>query len=251
MIELVNFWKKLDFSSTPYIHPEDVCITSKHYHSFIGLENYLSKDYWSNTGTFHPDLLPVPYLGNLQSAKIFILLLNPGFSISDYFAEQTSKDFVAELTRTLFQENMNPNFPFLFLNPAFMWHAGGQYWLNKLKIYIQEAKGSMNISHLEALAYVSQNVAILELVPYHSNNFKHKSLINKLESSRQMKIFIDRFLMPKVISNKACVICTRQVKEWGLPNHNNIITYQNAEARAAHLSKKSSAFSTISKFLLP
>jgi hypothetical protein len=53
---------------------------------------------------FHFALLPVPYLGNLAKADIFILLLNPGFASVDYYCESENRAFKKALQQNLAQD---------------------------------------------------------------------------------------------------------------------------------------------------
>jgi len=252
MKEITDFWKQLNFTNKPYIHKDDTAFMNENSCSAETYESYISsEDFWhNNKGRFNTNLFPIPFAGNLKSAKIFILLLNPGLNLSDYHAEHTSPDFIEELKNNIAQENLNSEYPFLFLNPKFLWHPGGQYWLKKLKDHILKIKDTQNKSYIDALSYVSQKTAILELVPYHSNNFTFSSLIGKLKSVQQMKAFVNGYLINKVKENECCIICTRKSKEWNLPEHKNIIVYKGTESRSAHLSKNSRAFNKIQEFLI-
>lgn len=248
MTELVKFWKKIDLSSKPYIHPHDSALTLEHCHTYIDLENYVANDFWVKKGLFHVNLIPIPYMGDLNSAKVFILTLNPGLSLSDLRAEETSPDLVEALKRNLIQKGLDSKFPFLFLNPSYLWHAGGSYWLKRFERYILEVMKKKKLSYLDSLSYISKKIAVLELVPYHSNNFQHNKLIKALESVNQMKSFIYRDLTKRVIAKDVCIICTRKCSEWDLPKHKNIVVYNGVEARGAHLSNNN-AYSIISHFL--
>jgi len=247
--KLIEFWKELNLASKPYIHPRDTALSIKLCHSFSDLKDYYETRYWNDNGIFHTDLMPIPYIGNIQSAKIFLLTKNPGFSLSDYYSEHSSVAFEAEQKRNLLQNHSDSEFPFLFLNPNFLWHAGAEYWLNKLKDYIIYVKEQRKVTYLEATSIVSKNVAVLELVPYHSVNFSQNHLLKKLNSVGQMKSFVNEYVIPKVYDNKACIVCARNTKDWDLPFHKNILIYQGGETRGAHISKNTRAYPLITKFL--
>lgn len=236
MEELIKYWNRLDLSSKPYVHPDDKKIHDYSYRPSTTEEYVSSHEFWESTGLFHTNLLPMPYAGSLRDAKIFLLLLNPGLSLADYYAEATSKEFVADLTRNIIQDNTDLAYPFLFLNPKHLSHPGGQYWFKKLKPYIADISKAQNMSYVNALSYVSKRIAILELVPYHSKIFKSSKSTKNLESVMQMKEFIKRYLLPKVRANEACIICTRKAKEWDLSKGDNIVIFEGSETRAAHLS---------------
>jgi hypothetical protein len=91
MNSLVKFWNEYDLRKPPYIHPRDVAVVRQYPKlfdtrvydatSFINSERFGAfKD-----SRFHLSLLPVPYNGRLDTARIVILLLNPGFGAGDYF----------------------------------------------------------------------------------------------------------------------------------------------------------------------
>ena len=58
------------------------------------------------SGVLHLGLLPMPFAGRLDRADIFILLLNPGFRPSDYFAE-----FRDEAFRKAWSDNIRQETP--------------------------------------------------------------------------------------------------------------------------------------------
>ena len=80
---------------------------------------------------FHLSLFPVPYAGDLKSAPIVILMLNPGFGYSDYWAEFKMPDFRSRLELNLCQSFDRIEYPFLFLDPRFCWHGGFLWWEGK------------------------------------------------------------------------------------------------------------------------
>ena len=81
--------------------------------------------------SLHVGLLPIPFIGALGEASVFILMLNPGLAPGDYFAERIPEFRTAHL-RNLRQENSHEEFPFFFLAPRFAWHPGFTYWQGKM-----------------------------------------------------------------------------------------------------------------------
>jgi hypothetical protein len=249
MENLREFWSELNLDEKPFIHRIDAALSQDLCYSYSGLTDYYNEKYWSDPSLFHTDLIPIPYVGNLQSATIFLLMLNPGFSLSDYYSECSSPDFVNALKANLRQDFSNSDFPFLYLNPNFLWNSGGEYWLKKLKDYISMIKDDRSCTYIEATQVLSQKIAVLELLPYHSTNFKQHNLLSKLESVKQMQKFVKEYLLPKVKKGEACIICTRGAKEWGLSDQKNLLVYNASEARGAYISKNTRAFPLIEKFL--
>lgn len=60
---------------------------------------------------------------------------------------------------------------------------------------------------------------------------------------------MNEYVLPKVQRGDAILIVTRQVREWNLPEHENITIYSNGEARGAHLSPSSRGGQAIIKRL--
>ena len=59
-----------------------------------GYEEYSRDNFIFDRDTrLHLGLVPLPYGGDLRSAKVFVLMLNPGLGPSDYYAEQTSREW--------------------------------------------------------------------------------------------------------------------------------------------------------------
>lgn len=131
-----------------------------------------------------------------------------------------------------------------------MWHGGGQYWENKLRDIIHEVSHSKSVSYIDALSFVSKNIATLELIPYHSKIFKLKNnLYNQMYTPKLMIDFVREYVVPRVRSGKACIICTRRKKRWHLPKNKNIIVYTGGQTRGASLSKNTTGGKKIIKFL--
>lgn len=77
---------------------------------------------------------------------------------------------------------------------------------------------------------MSNRLASLELIPYHSSSFNAHRLIKDLRSVRAATQFAREMLK----ENKKTIIVTRQVKSWGLPGDNrNLIIYEGGHTRGA------------------
>ncbi len=84
-------WSNLVTTKPPYIpenetklkqNPDAYCLTLKSFDAYIKSKDFGNKDRWLHTG-----LLPMPYIGYLKKASIFILTLNPGLKPLDYYSE--------------------------------------------------------------------------------------------------------------------------------------------------------------------
>lgn len=249
---LIEGWRNCNLESLPYLFPDD----EKHFLGFSDSKTYHSFDEYVASSEFgipdinlHLGLLPLPFAGNLEKASIFILMLNPGLSAGDYFAEQRVVEFRNAHIRSLRQENADDEFPFIFLNPAFAWHPGFGYWQKKFHNIIDEIRIQSNVTYQQAMSILSKRLACLELMPYHSKSFGTGSLLNKLPSVKVMRNYVQEVVIPKAKTDKVIIIATRQVKMWQLPEHKNIVMYEGGETRSAHLTISSRGGEAIAKNL--
>lgn len=222
-------------------------------HRCASFESYIADPNFSqpeNAHRLHLGLIPVPFAGNLQSAKVFILMLNPGFSELDYYSETHCPDFRSALLDSLGQRIRPNDFPMVGLNPRFAWTGGYRYWSTKLDNVLKVACKHRDFSWTDALRFVSRNIACVELYPYHSRSFNlPASIKNSLLSAELAKAYVNDVLVPKARCGTATIIVTRKSNEWGLPRHRNIVVYNSSESRAAHLTLNTSGGRKIAEFL--
>jgi hypothetical protein len=179
-----------------------------------------SYDFCSRT-KLHLGLLPVPFIGNLATASVLILQLNLHAKESDY-AEANDPAFIGSLQQSLTQTFAPENkFPFMWLNPAFKEHSGYEWWFKRLKGVISKVaslrfgqKGNTESSLLEAQAFVAQNIAHLELVPYRSPNFGRQSILLELPSVQAARSYVGDVLIRKAQQDQCLVIVTRSWDKW-------------------------------------
>jgi hypothetical protein len=188
----------------------------------------------------HLGLLPQPFIGNLRRASIYVLLLNPGLGPHDYYSEYEVPAFREALLANLRQDFRGSSVPFLFLDPQFSWHGGFAWWNGKLAGVIARLAGEWGVSHATARSRLAHELACIELVPYHSSNFRDAGKwIQRLKSVEIARAFVHEVVLPRVRRGEAVIIVARQVKNWKLPKHPRIVSYSNQDARAAHLSPES------------
>lgn len=132
--KLAAYWRKFEPSAGGlHVHPQDydwlksnsACLSQPVLGSFAA---YVQSDrFGTQDRELHLSLLPVPFVGNLETADILIFIQNPGLAAVDYLLEE-DKDFQTAALRTLRQEAIE-DYPFWCLNPAFAWSealAGGK-----------------------------------------------------------------------------------------------------------------------------
>ncbi len=260
--ELIEFWKKCKLDKPPFFHPKDKDLLwqEKHKkHRFININTKNFEEYRKSSSfgddddkRLHLSLRPVPYLGNLAKAEIFILLLNPGLKCSDYWAESKSKEFRQRLENNLQQSFVGIEYPFFMLDPQFCWCSGFIWWENKLHEVIRRIAEDRAIKYLDAMCDLSSKLACLELIPYHSPSFGAHAFIKppkQLESVKIIQDYVNNTLKPRAQAekgnkDKCTLIVTRQAKAWDFPpgykgNKKNIVVYRDGETRGASLSPNS------------
>ncbi len=246
-MDIVEFWNRLPLGSPPFIHPDDRPILERNRQTFsdtkLDFDNFVKSERFGafEDHRFHLSLLPVPYIGNLIKADIFILLLNPGFDFIDYFAEWRMAEFKSSLEKNLRQDFGSANFPFLYLNPEFCWHGGFTWWEQKFRdVATKIAEEKFRGRYLDAIRDLAHRVAAIELIPYHSISFRQHSLISLLQSSRRAQEFARNTLVPRAHEGSTTIIVTRQHKEWGIESRTgrNIVIYTGGLTRGASLGRK-------------
>jgi hypothetical protein len=239
---LIKSWRKTKLETPPYIHKDDSILskekTKKYVVCYKSFWEYIKSDDFGNRKDkkLHLGLRPSPYNGDLAKAKVFILMLNPGLHILDYFS-LSDKEFCRENTRVIRQKRLNKKYPFTSLNPSLSWAPGSEYWRKKLDCLIQKTMKLKKLNYLDTLSYLSKKIAILQLYPYHSKEFGIPRKIQKLElkSARLIREFVKNVLVKEAQSGKILLIVARGAKKWGFEKrHNNIIirNVQNGNVEA-------------------
>jgi hypothetical protein len=244
--QLVGTWRTLDVEQAPFVLPGDEdLLTWSNSHStprHVLHRTYLEYAHgWSLKGSsdFHLGLLPQPYFGDLAAAKVFLLMLNPGFHPGDYVVEQEGEDSLRpRLIASLQQQPTNK--AFLWLSPELAWCPGADYWLRRFRNLVLELEEDCG-SERDALAFVSKTTAVLELVPYHSESFPLPDrVVRKLDSVRLMKNFVSDDLVPRARNGNVLIVATRRIRDWfpqiDAPMPGVLLYDQPGEARGASLS---------------
>ena len=235
---LVEAWRNCPLYDPPYILPQDALDNTVTYTSYEDCTRYIGE--YTPT-QFHVGLLPQPYFGNLQTAKIFVLTLNPGLSPATYLSECKFPAFQQALENTLRQESFDKDFPFMFLNPNFAGYAGFGYWHKRLRTTLEWLAGEVG-TYREALSQLSKRFAVLELIPYHSekSDRRIKQILNDLESSFLAIDFVHQDLLPRARNDEILLIVVRAYSQWGWgieQESNSVIVYRGGESRGGYLTE--------------
>lgn len=144
----------------------------------------------------HVELLPQPYLGDVLSARVICLLLNPGCSGSEDNIELNC----CRLQKAL-RDNLSLSAPRLvYLDDEFDWTSGGK-WMRQ-KILDPLSKHGVTRNDL------NRNFAIVEYFPYHSRTFDVR-LGAPLESQRY-----GFELVRRAIRDNAIILLMRGKELW-------------------------------------
>ncbi len=205
-------------------------------------EAYVAPDFAepNDDKKFQLHLVPIPFIGDIEKASVVLLLLNPGYGPHDTFAEFEIPALKKRALKNLRQNFSGEDYPFYFLDPALAWHAGFRWWHGKLAETIQELARRRCESFSEARQFLSQHLAAIELVPYHSTKYPlTREIEGTLPSTVLARRFVERRLLKKVGKNKLTIIVMKGAPGWQLPEGRNIIVYRGPRAVAAHLNPRS------------
>lgn len=252
---LLKTWQSLDLNKPPYILTGDQKILNESRTPISSISDFADWHSDKDFGQRPPHelqagLLPIPYLGDLRKARVFLLTLNPGFGNLDIQSESTNPIFKHDLALNLHQTGLDPEYPFLTLNPKYSWHGGYEYWIKRFTDLVAFFQTDRKCSFRESLAFIAQNVAILEAAPYHSTSFDvSKKVISQLQSSKAIYAFVREELLPRALEGKVLLIVLRANWFWGLKASAKVIIYEQSEARGSSLSLNSRGGKAIQSFL--
>lgn len=195
--ELVKFWSSLGADT---IHPSD--ISSLH------------------ANRFEHRLVPLPWAGPINTASVFVLMLNPGLSPEDIPYENSRAEFVKAL-----RQNLGGELPYLYFVRGFEDHPGHRW-----------ARGTFG---WDLNASDAENFCVLQLVAYHLiNGDPARAIAGKLPSSLAIQKFVRQSVLPRARRGEVALIVARSSALWGFSverEDQNVLIYNSAEARRAYL----------------
>lgn len=232
---VIEEWRKFDEKKTPFIFPSDKELLNRDdfFEDIFSYEDFTLRldEIKTAPSKLHLNLLPIPYIGNLEKAKLFILSANPGVGATDYKIQDDDESYRKILRNNIRQENFD-DYPFFCLNPKYAWHGGFEYWEPRFMPIINELTKNKKWTYQKALHELSNMIAVIEYIPYHSESGPGRK---NMESSRMIKNYVHQDLLPRARNNEIEIIVTRKVKEWGLNNVDHVIVYKPEQARSASL----------------
>lgn len=193
-MKIIEHWSEFRIDSGTFVHPKD-----------LPYRPQLKDD------GFAEGLIPVPYVGDTVNAKVIIAMMNPGLeqgANSEHILE-SRPEMREALMNNLYQRTETLEFPFMYLNPQFSFHPGYVYWNFRLKRAMEDYASRHSVSYLNAQKRLSRDFAIIELIPYHSAEYRgtlHKSLPSSFMAKSAFQ----------ALSRRGCLmIIPRRHKEWG------------------------------------
>jgi hypothetical protein len=248
--DFLSVWRDYEANDPPFVLTGDEVVLSATNRcgttADVRLEQYTSSVAFGDQAdrSLHLGLCPLPFVGNPSKASIFILMLNPGLSPGDYFAEQQDG------FREALWANLKGQSDFLYLNPHYAWHPGFYYWHGKLASVVRELAARASVSYEEALKRAATKICVIELVPYHSISFGLSDrVVRGMRSPVLARQFVHDEVLPRARRGDAAIIVTRQIQQWGLGVESGAIVYEGSETRAAHLGVGSRGGDKILEFL--
>lgn len=239
--DLTDYWAetKWDLESRgPLVHSRDEGILR---HDHVAVKDFDTYRYekgvdLSPDGLLHLGLVPVPYLGDLASASVVLLMANPRFDLSDYHAEGSVPRFRQAMLDNLYQRRASDEFPFVGLDPEFAWHTGFGYWADRLGSVVGLIRQKRNDTYEEALRFVAQRVAVVQLSPYHSRTFRlPRGVMSELES---MGMARDAITTELDLPGNRLFVVARKRNEWGMRERSDtsrLKLYRGAESRSGRV----------------
>ena len=141
-------------------------------------------------------LIPDPFFGN-KSAKVVLLMLNPGFG-SNEEKNYKQNDFEKILLNNLIHKNSEKHF--FSLDERFKGTDAYDYWTPRVKELNQNEFSN---------DYLSENIFCINLFPYHSK--KYRKLPGDLLESQKYALHL---LNEKIENNDSLIISMRSYTPW-------------------------------------
>lgn len=224
---LVDFWMEGRYTDDKRkVHPEDNLPPGTAIACGKGdLQNGVQS-------ALHLSLTPVPYVGNLTKADIFLAVINPTVGPQDY-TDNKEPDFQELLKKTLRQE-----LDYCFaLDPACPWESWAKYYQSLFRRFVEEcAEASpafckMSNPKGSVREELKSRVAILELLPYYSKKIPglaepgFEPVLPSISAAREFL----REIAEREPKEEVLILCRwiRTPRRWGIPESRvEVITTQ-------------------------
>ena len=212
---LVDFWRQLDIDKGVRVHPSD-------------------RAAMQGESSFDTTAMPYPYVGDIQGADVWVLMLNSGIGPDD--AKHEAQDYFSErLRRNLVQDFEGEEFPMLSVDPRLS-HTGTYAYYNgrnRVEKLINQLAANRGVKEVEARKEISRRVAVVQLFPYRSKDgVPGRLLNNSVKSVALAKAAVKEAMQSKLI------VVPRAATSWGFQygvQSDNLFTFRGDQARSASL----------------
>lgn len=182
-------------------------------------------------GLVHTNLNPQPFVGNLDSASVYILMANPGLELSDYDDDFGNATHITASENNLRQTGIG----FYPLLEASANTGASRYWLSRVRALERDLVNSLEISPAQARKLLVRELAVIESGPYHSKTFPG-AWCDRLPSSRAARAFVRRVLLPRAEQGDALVFVMRRSAFWRIgEEHDKVIRRHPKHAQLSYI----------------
>ncbi len=182
----------------------------------------LKSDKWR--GKVHQNLFAIPYLGNLEQAKVFVLFGNPSLGKKTYKHEHFSQFHVSRLTQNLLGKNKL----FMYLEPLLQGKRGSKYWSTVFRHLAEDIAQKSQVSEEEAWLLIAQRLAVLEACAYRSKN-NPGDWTEDLPSSKLAREFVHKTLVPKAEAGEILLFVWRCAEFWRVPSDSDHVLVRDTD----------------------
>ncbi len=173
-------------------------------------------------GLLHLNLFPQPFVGNISTASVYLLMANPGLSLADYDDDFNNQDHAAASEANLRQEGIG-FYPLLARSDG---TGAAKYWRGKFKSLQKDLSSRMDVSLDSARELLVRELAVVEAGPYHSKNFPG-DWCDRLPTSRAARSFVRQVVLPRAARGDAFVLVLRRASFWRIPPGQRGVTYRS------------------------
>ena len=160
----------------------------------------------------HAGLLPQPFFGNINAAKVYVLFGNPGVSIQDYRDEFDGAEWRNLCAASLAAQRTD--FVPMALEASLT--SAHKYWKSTLRSLIRDLSSSVpNLQISEAEERLRNHFAVIEAGAYHSKRFPSDGF-SHLPSSQAALRFVQDVVAPRAERGECAIFVWRQARFWNL-----------------------------------
>jgi hypothetical protein len=196
-IKLIEEINEVDFSGN-YVLKNEQAIIEK-----------FNKKVNNDLYKIHTQIMPAPYMGNVHSAMVVILMLNPGYTKEEDKIGDDGKNYYDRYKHYWMNEIQHvpsiPNLPLFCLDEDYA--KSSDYWIKKLK----------PLTSVSSKEKVAKNICKIQFFPYHTE--KYRNIYKNLLAEEGFENFLPSQkynfqLVKNAMNRSAIIIITRSKKMW-------------------------------------